>query len=178
MSYAEIGISFGLISGLSALAGTALAGRLGVLLGERDPRWLTRLPALGVAIALPFLLGVSLIPDPFWAIACAVPAGLTAAGWAPLVYTVVQNLVPASMRAVAASVLIFFITLLGMGAGPLAVGALSDAFASGYGDQSLQMAMVVVLISSAVGAVVIFAAGRSLRTEMALTQAGPKSAGA
>ena len=168
MSYAEIGISFGLISGLSALAGTALAGRLGVVLGERDPRWLTRLPAAGVAIALPFLLGVSLVPDPWWAIACAVPAGLVAAGWAPLAYTVVQNLVPASMRAVAASVLIFFITLLGMGAGPWAVGALSDAFMPDYGDASLRIALVVVLAVSAIGAGAILAAGRSLREEMAL----------
>ncbi len=176
MSYAEIGISFGLISGLSALVGTALAGRLGVVLGRRDPRWLTWLPAIGVAIALPFLLGVSLLEDAWWAIACAVPAGLTAAGWAPLTYTVVQNLVPASMRAVAASVLIFFITLLGMGVGPWAVGALSDAFAPGYGDASLRMALVVVLAASAVGAVAIFVSGRTLREEMAVMQARSSAA--
>jgi MFS family permease len=170
MSYAQIGITFGLISGVSALAGTALAGRLGVVLGARDMRWLLWLPALGVALSLPCLMAVSLLQDPWLAIAFAVPAGLTGAGWAPLAYTVVQNLVPASMRAVAASVLIFFITLLGMGAGPWAVGALSDAFAPSYGESSLRVAMVVVLATSAVGALAIWAGASSLREEMVQMQ--------
>lgn len=167
MSFAEIGVSFGLISGVSALAGTALAGRLGVVLGARDVRWLLWLPALGVGLSLPFLLGVSLLPDPWVAIACAVPAGLAGAGWAPLSYTVVQNLVPASMRAVAASVLIFFITLLGMGAGPWAVGALSDVFAESYGEASLRVALVTVLATSAIGAVAIAWGARTIRDEAA-----------
>ena len=167
MSYAQIGVSFGLVSGASALLGTAIAGRLGVVLGARDPRWLTWLPALGVLLSLPFLCGVSLLPDPWIAIACAVPAGLSGAGWAPLTYTVVQNLVPANMRAVAASVLIFFMTLLGMGAGPWAVGALSDLFAPAFGEESLRWALVSVLATSAIGAGALFAAGRSLREELA-----------
>lgn len=170
MSFAEIGVTFGLISGLSALAGTALAGRLGVALGARDQRWLLWLPALGVGLSLPCLMAVSLLPDPWLAIGFAVPAGLTGAGWAPLAYTVVQNLVPPSMRAVAASVLIFFITLLGMGAGPWAVGALSDAFAPAYGLNSLRVALVVVLAASAVGAVAILSAARSLRVDTARMQ--------
>lgn len=172
MSYAQIGVSFGLISGLSALVGTAVAGRLGVVLGARDPRWLTRLPALGVLLSLPFLCAVSLLPDPWIAIGFAIPAGLTGAGWAPLTYTVVQNLVPASMRAVAASVLIFFMTLLGMGAGPWAVGALSDLFAPAFGAESLRWALVSVLATSAVGAGALFAAGSSLREELARGRAG------
>jgi len=166
LSYAEVGVSFGLISGFSALAGAALAGRLGVVLGTRDPRWLVWLPALGVLLSLPFLCLVSLYPDPWIAIAFAIPAGLAGAGWAPLAYTVVQNLVPPAMRAVAASVLIFFITLLGMGAGPWVVGALSDALAPDYGIDSLRYALVLVLATSAVGAAAIFAAARSLRDEL------------
>jgi len=166
MSYAEVGVSFGLISGASALAGTALAGRLGVWLGARDVRWLVWLPSLGVLLSLPFLCLVSLYPTPWVAMAFAVPAGLFGAGWAPLAYTVVQNLVSPSMRAVASSVLIFFMTLLGMGAGPWAVGALSDWLAPGYGIDSLRVALVAVLSTSAVGAGAIFLAGRSLRAEM------------
>ena len=70
------------------------------------------------------------------------------------------------MRAVAASVLIFFITLLGMGAGPWVVGALSDWLAPSYGVDSLRFALVAVLATSAVGAVSIFLASRSLRDEL------------
>jgi MFS family permease len=167
MSYAEIGVSFGLVSGVSALVGTWIAGRLGVWLGPRDFRGLVWLPALGVMLSLPFLCLVSLYPSPWIAIGFAIPAGLFGAGWAPLAYTVVQNLVPASMRAVAASVLIFFITLLGMGAGPWVVGALSDALAPAYGADSLRYSLVAVLATSAVGALSIFAAARSLDEDMA-----------
>ena len=167
MTLAQIGVSFGLLSGASALVGTAVAGRLGVTLGARDARWLTRLSGLGVLLSLPFLCGVSLLPNPWIAIACAVPAGLTGAGWAPLAYTVVQNLVPAHRRAVAASVLMFFMSLLGMGAGPWAVGVLSDLYAPSLGIQSLRWALVSVLSTSAFGALALFAAGRSLRDELA-----------
>jgi len=162
MSYAQVGVSFGLISGLSALVGTAIAGRAGVALGERDPRWLVRLSALAVLCSLPFLVGVSLWPHPWVALSFAIPAGLLGAGWAPLAYTVVQNLVPPTMRAVAASVLIFFITLLGMGAGPQAVGLLSDWLAPTRGEQALPIALVAVLSISLVGAAVIASAARSL----------------
>jgi predicted MFS family arabinose efflux permease len=166
MSFGEVGLTFGLVAGISSLLGTLLAGRLGAWLGERDPRWLLWLPALAVTLSLPFLVAVSVWPTPYVAMAFAVPAGLAGAGWAPLAYTVVQNLVPASMRAVAASILIFSITLLGMGAGPQAVGIVSDWFAPSYGVESVRYAMVAVLATSALGAFAIFWASRSLLAEL------------
>ncbi len=167
MSFAEIGTSFGLISGLSALTGTWIAGRLGVRLGARDPRWLLLLASLAVAVSLPFLCAVSLWPTPWIAISFAIPAGLAGAGWAPLTYTVVQNLVPPAMRSVAASILIFFITFLGMGLGPQAVGLLSDALAASQGDQALRYALVLVLGTSGVGAACIAVAARHLPRDLA-----------
>lgn len=166
MSYAQVGVSFGLVSGLSALVGTAIAGRAGIALGRRDARWLIRLSALAVFCSLPFLVGVSLWPQPWVALSFAVPAGLLGAGWAPLAYTVVQNLVAPSMRAVAASVLIFFITLLGMGAGPQAVGILSDWLEPTHGADALRIALVGVLSVSLLGAALIATASRSLPAEL------------
>ena len=167
LSYAQVGVSFGLISGLSALVGTAIAGRAGVSLGRRDPRWLVRLSALAVLCSLHFLVGVSLWPHPWVALSFAVPAGLLGAGWAPLAYTVVQNLVAPSMRAVAASILIFFITLLGMGAGPQAVGVLSDVLEPAWGEAALRIALVSVLSVSLLGAAIMALAARSLPQEQA-----------
>ncbi len=171
MSYAEIGPTFGLVSGASALAGTWIAGRLGMRLGRSDPRWLVLLAALAVALSLPFLCGVSLWPDATIAIAFAVPAGLAGAGWAPLAYAVVQNLVPAPMRAVAASILIFFITLLGMGFGPQAVGMLSDALEPSLGVESVRYALVLVLGTSAIGAACLAMAARTLPGDLARAEA-------
>ncbi len=162
MTLAEVGPTFGLVSGISALLGTWIAGLIGVKMGAGRPQWLLLLAALAVAVSLPFLCAVSLYPDPWIAIAFAVPAGLTGAGWAPLAYTVVQNLVPAPMRAVAASILIFFITLFGMGFGPQAVGILSDVLAPQFGVESLRYALVMVLGTSAIGAACIAMAARAL----------------
>jgi MFS family permease len=95
-----------------------------------------------------------------------VPAGILGGGWAPPVYAAVQNLVPPQMRAVAASILILFITLLGMGAGPWAVGVLSDALAPQLGRESLRWALVAVLATSAVGAAALALGARSLRADL------------
>ena len=168
MSYREVGVSFGLIGGISSLVGTYVAGRLGVWLGARDPRWLLRLPALGVLLSLPFLWGVSLWPDPWIAMSFAIPAGLFGAGWAPLAYAAVQNLVPAHMRAVAASVLILSIVFLGRGLGPQVVGILSDWLAADYGTDALRIALLAVLSTSLIGAAALAMGARPFLREIRL----------
>jgi hypothetical protein len=71
------------------------------------------------------------------------------------------------MRAVAASLLILFITLLGQGAGPWAVGVLSDALAPAYGVLSLRVALVIVLLASLFGAGLLGIASRRYPADLA-----------
>lgn len=163
----EVGASFGWISPGSAVLGSLLAGALASRLGARDPRYWLWIPAASVALSLPLLCGICLWRSGAGALALSVPSGILGGGWAPPVYAAVQNLVPPHMRAIAASILILFITLLGMGAGPWVVGWLSDLLAPRFGAQGLRYALVAVLGTSAFGAAALALGARSLRADLA-----------
>ena len=53
--------------------------------------------------------------------------------WYGPVYGTAQSIVPPHMRATTAAILLFIINLIGLGLGPLAVGALSDYLNVGLG---------------------------------------------
>jgi MFS family permease len=55
-----------------------------------------------------------------------------------------QSLVDRHIRASAAAILIFFINIVGLGLGPLLVGALSDALAVRFGSNSFRLALLIV----------------------------------
>jgi len=167
LSPAEVGATYGWISPGSAMLGSLLAGALTDRLGRSDPRWWLRVPALSVAASLPFLVAMCLVPSPGWVLALAVPAGILGGGWAPPTYAATQNLAPPAMRAVAASILILFITLLGMGAGPWCVGILSDALAPRFGPAALPYALVGVLLVSGLGAVALAGGAGRLPADLA-----------
>jgi MFS family permease len=173
LSFAEVGTRFGLISGASAAAGALLAGWLTDRLVRRDPRWGLGVPALGVLLSLPALIGVCLWPTPAGAMALAVPAGVLGGGWAPALYSVVQNLVPPQMRALAASVLIFSITLLGMGAGPQVVGILNDWLEARHGPHAVRWSLVITLATSGLGGVLLALGARRLPQDLARPVALP-----
>ncbi len=167
MTLTEVGWKFGLINGVSAGLGALLAGTLGDLLARLDVRWRLWIPALSVGLSLPLLVGISLWPTPGVALLLAVPSGIIGGGYAPVCYALVQDMAPPRMRAVAASVLIFFVTLLGMGLGPQAVGVLNDLLAPRHGQEAVRWSLVIVLSFSAIGALVLAAGARSVREDLA-----------
>ena len=71
------------------------------------------------------------------------------------------------MRAVAASVLIFSITLLGMGAGPQVVGILNDWLAARHGAHAVRWSLVITLATSSVGGVLLALGARRLPRDLA-----------
>src|SRR5690606_21609112 len=60
----------------------------------------------------------------------------------PILATI-QTLVPAHMRAMSLALLYFIGNLVGMGLGPLAAGALSDALRPWAGEESLRYALFI-----------------------------------
>src|SRR5690606_35314031 len=55
-----------------------------------------------------------------------------------------QTLVPEKMRATSVALVFLVANLIGMGFGPLATGALSDALATSFGIQSLKYALLTI----------------------------------
>jgi MFS family permease len=73
--------------------------------------------------------------------------GIGAVGAAAItgpLFATVQSLVPEQMRATSIAVMYLFANLIGMGLGPLAAGALSDAFHPHFGEESLRYALLAL----------------------------------
>ena len=64
------------------------------------------------------------------------------------------------MRAVASSIMIFFLNLIGMGLGPQAVGIISDLLTPEYGPEGLRWSLLIVLSSKFVSIALFVLAAR------------------
>ncbi|SDL90875.1 Sugar phosphate permease [Oryzisolibacter propanilivorax] len=155
MGIAQAGLFFGLASGIGSMAGALFCGWLSDRLCQRSTRWQLGLPTLGAAVALPLGICIFLWPTAdYWALGTArVPHAMLfvmlfaffASWWPTLSYSAVSQMVSARERGVAASLLNLFVTLLGVGLGPLVTGSLSDHFSSVYGGDGLRWALVCVV---------------------------------
>lgn len=162
---AETGLIVGLVSGLTGLVSTLSAGWIADRLGRRDRRWICWLPAASIALSFPFQIAFLLHPDPWTAVAFSVPAGLVGGLWPPPTYAAVQTLVKPHMRALASATLLFFLNLIGLGAGPQIVGLLSDAFAA-EGAESIRWALLIAFSVNIFGIVFYLLAARSYRADL------------
>lgn len=166
LSPGDIAVWLGPVGFVSGVAGTFLGGFACDRLGRRDARWYAWLLVIGFAVSIPFLALVFFAPSAALAIgAYAVPNFLIGMNMGPT-FAMAQYLAPAGLRAVASSVLLFFANMIGLGLGPLTVGALSDLLMPSAGDGSLPLALLVVLPVLAWCAWHYLRAARTLRAEM------------
>ena len=157
--------------GFAGIAGTFLGGWLCDRAGKRDVRWYMWIPGLATLIALPFALVTYLWPEPYVALwVYAIPYALSSCWLAPT-FSMTQGLVGIRMRALASSLLLFIINLIGMGLGPQFTGVLSDVFnaTTSLGEHSLRWALVVSLVFSLIAGVLYWFAARTLREDLAAT---------
>ncbi|MCI3132225.1 spinster family MFS transporter [Phenylobacterium aquaticum] len=125
-----LGIAIGLTSGVAGILGAVLGGRLSDRLIAKDLRAHVYLPAAFAALALPFVVGAMLAPSAAVGILLLAGAAFLNTAWFGPVYASIQGLVRPETRATAAAVLLFTLNLIGLGFGPLAVGAISDLLAT------------------------------------------------
>jgi MFS family permease len=150
------------MSGVVGGLGTFTAGRMADVLSRRDERWRAWLVAAGKAGYVPFLVAFFMIDDLRTAlILYLVPAFFGGFYLAPT-FALVQNLVGVRMRALASSIVLFILNIIGMGFGPQLVGVLSDLFAPSYGQESLRMALLVLAFLNLWCAYHYYRAGRTL----------------
>lgn len=155
MSISHAGLVFGLASGLGAVFGAMFCGWLSDKLTQRDARWQLRLAAIGTFCAVPAGIAVFFWPvSDFWtvagikvpyAMAFALVFGFFASWFATLSYSAISQMVTAKERSVAAALLNLFMTLLGVGLGPLVTGMLSDYFSQSHGAEGLRWALMSVV---------------------------------
>ena len=162
LSPTEVGLVLALMTGVIGGLGTFAAGRMTDVLARRDERWRAWIVALAKGGYVPFLVLFFLIEDLSLALVLyAIPAFFGGFYLAPT-FTLVQNLVDLRMRALASSIVLFILNIVGMGFGPQLVGVLSDLLAPTYGKESLRMALLVLALLNLWCAYHYYRAGKAL----------------
>ncbi|NIJ38258.1 putative MFS family arabinose efflux permease [Sphingopyxis panaciterrae] len=140
MTLDQIAIWYALLLGVGVSGGIYLSGRLVDRHAARRPEAYGLIPAIGLALAVPFFIGF--VHTPTWPLAMLflfVPTFLNYLYLTPAV-TLVQNAVPARQRTLAGAVLLLIMNLIGLGLGPTWLGAVSDWAKPAHPGNSLQIA--------------------------------------
>lgn len=130
---AFLGLALGLALGLTGVLGAIAGGWLSDRVSKRDARNQAAIPAIAVLVSTPLYIA-ALAVDSMWLslVILLVPATLNALWYGPA-YAMVQGLVAPNMRATATAVLLFIISVVGLGLGPVGIGLLSDVLSNGAG---------------------------------------------
>ncbi len=164
---ALVGLGLGLISGVGAVAGTWLGGKLGDKLARRDISNLLLLPAIAAPLAVPFQVAAFLAPSAWMALVLLIPAGLLGAIWLGPTFAALQSVVRPDVRSTAAAIQAAFVLFIGLGLGPVLTGSLSDTLAGPLGlgsAEGLRWALVAVSGVGFLASWLFFVASRKLKT--------------
>ncbi|MFC4931478.1 spinster family MFS transporter [Massilia sp. GCM10023247] len=176
MSIAHAGLIFGVIGGIGSVAGSLFSGLLCDRLVRRDQRWQIGLPLTGVALSIPAALAFFMWPaGSAWAvgsllvphaIAFAFAFAFFASWWPALSYSAISHMVAANQRSVAAATLNLFLTMFGLGLGPLVTGFMSDQLIPRFGQEGLRYALAGVMCLMLASVVLYWMAIRPYRSSL------------
>ena len=127
-----ISLALGLGAGLGGAFGSWLGGLLADKWGAKDVRNYALFPLLVPFVSLPVLWYAAGTDNMLLALILLVIPNIAVGAWWGPVYGGVQNLAPPAMRALSAAVLLFVITIIGLGGGPTAFGMTTDAMTNHY----------------------------------------------
>lgn len=132
---------YGVTAMLSTIAGTILAGVVVDRLAARDVAWKLRLPGLLCVLAAP-IMGAGLLAADYKTCLILYGVANTLVFLAlPALYSGVYGVAKDSERAMAIAVLGLVTNLIGLGLGPVVLGAISDALNPAFGADSLRYAL-------------------------------------
>jgi predicted MFS family arabinose efflux permease len=150
---------------IGGTAGVFAGGWLADRLGTKDVRWYARLPALAWLVTTPCFLLAFMSPG----LAIAWPLLLLPNGlnilWLGPVSTAVQHLAPRRMRSTASASFLLINNLIGLGVGPMLIGAVSDHLKAGYGVESLRYAAMAATLFYLLAAALMILASRTLKRD-------------
>jgi MFS family permease len=138
----DASLFYGALLLIGGIAGTWLGGSLADRFGASRRSAYVLVPAIAFIATVPFyvvaILSTNLIATFF---AMLIPTALGLA-WLGPVLSAIQHVVPANMRATASAIFLFINNLIGIGAGTMFLGMLSDVLQTRFGDDSLRYAIL------------------------------------
>lgn len=144
MSLGEVGIEYGLATGLLGVLGLLIVGRIADRLATRDARWLLWIVVILITGLLPASVLAFIVESRtlcVWLLALAYVIGT--AYLAPSI-AAIQRLVLPEQRATASAIFLFFNATLGA-VGPFLTGVISDSLTAELGPQALGRALLILV---------------------------------
>ncbi len=160
----EIGLWLGLTGGGGGIIGTFLGGYLTDKIGKNNPSWYLWLPGLTAVAGIPFaVFAFNTDNTPLMLTSYFITAILGTLYLAPSI-AVLHRLVNPRMRAMTSALLFFVLNLIGLGAGPVVIGMLSDGFGS------LRIALTIGAGVALVKGYLFWVGGRKLPADIEATK--------
>lgn len=166
MQTGEVGTYLGLILGIPGGIGIVLGGWMADRYGSRDTRWYLWIVTVALLLGVPFSLGIYLTDSAGMALLFLCIPVLLGNFYQATTFSQTQGLVPLRMRAVAAAVLLFILNIIGLGAGPQAIGLLSDFLEPSYGQESLRYSLLILSFVNVWAGYHYYLAGKYLKQDL------------
>jgi MFS family permease len=164
-----VGIALGLLIGVFGAISSYVGGTLADRLGGKDLRAYGSISAVAALLCVPCLIAALLVDSAVLGLLLFVPFMLVAYIWYGPVYASAQGLVPSTMRATSASIVLFIINIFGMFFGAIVVGGLSDFFNEGLGlgpAEGIRWALIHSTLLGLVAATLFWLGRKRIREEM------------
>lgn len=170
MSLSSVSLYMALVSGIGGGIGIYLGGFLSDRLGSRDPRWRVLVMAYSIAAMLPFAIVQYLTPSLTVSLLCGAAVSTLMLCYYGPILAVVHSMVPGSMRAFTAAVLLLTFNIVGLGLGPSITGLLSDLLQPWFRapGASVGYALIIALIPSLVAVILFLMVANSARLKTSL----------
>jgi len=163
---ATVGLWMGLCGGVGIAVGNVIAGFVADRQARGDARWYLWVPALGSLIAMPSGVAFVLLGDPRAATLAVVPFFVMTSAWGAPTNALVQTLARPHMRGVAIAIMSVFVNILGLGLGPLLIGAMNDWLAPRFDLGAIRYSMLCAMLGLLLAAFCFLAAGRNVREDL------------
>lgn len=148
LGLARAGAVFGAIAASAAVLGSLVGGVVADRVSKRDLRVLCRLCAGGLILSLPLHAVAFLTASVPLMFACLFASIALLSGVIPSQYALLHMVCGSRRRATSIALALLVINLLGMGAGPLITGAVSDHFSATLGSaEGLRRAILLMIVA-------------------------------
>ncbi len=144
MDVAVLGFWLGLIYGIAGGFGFFMGGYFADHFGRENHRSALAFIGLAQAVSAILFAAVFLASSVTWCLILLVVPAVTSNFYLAPVLSQTQSLVSLRMRAVASSLVLLIINVIGLAMGPPVTGLISDVLEPGFGDESMRYSLLIV----------------------------------
>ena len=146
LSRPVVGMALALIIGIGGGLGTLIGGRMGDKASKKSKEGPFQICVRVCLLIAPLMIITYLVKDPKWVFVALTPAALLFFSWMGPHWAMVQEIVPKKSRAVAVAFILFVLNLIGLGIGPVVIGAFSDYMTLSGMESPLSIALMMMMI--------------------------------